>query len=64
MSGSHWFGWIGVLALVAFIVFAFRQGMKVPPRDHDGGDGGAGALGGGGAGSEHGGGHGGDAGHS
>jgi hypothetical protein len=31
MGGIHWFGWIGGAALIAFIVFAFRQGMQVKP---------------------------------
>jgi hypothetical protein len=56
MGGTHWLGWISIVALIAFIVFAFRQGMKVKPDGR--GDGGAGSLGG--DGSDHGGG----AGHS
>jgi hypothetical protein len=55
MSGIHWFEWISGFALIAFIVFAFRQGMKVKPGVRNGGDGNGGALGGDG-GSDHGGG--------
>jgi hypothetical protein len=32
MTVSDWLTIGGVLVLVAFIVFAFRQGMKVKPR--------------------------------
>ena len=39
MSAIHWIGiaiqWIGFGLLVAFVVFAFRQGMKVRPLDPD-----------------------------
>jgi len=28
---TQFFSWIGVLAVFAFIVFAFRQGMRVKP---------------------------------
>ena len=31
MTVSPWFGIIGGLALVGFIAFAFRQGMRVRP---------------------------------
>jgi hypothetical protein len=35
LSGIHWFGWISGAALIAFIVFAFRQGMQVKPDGRD-----------------------------
>jgi hypothetical protein len=38
MTLEQWLGMVGGLALVAFIVFAFRQGLRVKPdrnnRDH------------------------------
>lgn len=35
MSAVHWIGIVGFGLLVAFVVFAFRQGMKVRPLDPD-----------------------------
>ena len=31
MSLSHWFGILELVAVVAFIIFAFRQGTQVKP---------------------------------
>lgn len=33
MSAMHWLGLSAAVILIAFIVFAFRQGLKVKPRD-------------------------------
>jgi hypothetical protein len=33
MTPQQWLGMIGGLALIAFMVFAFRQGEKVRPDD-------------------------------
>jgi hypothetical protein len=33
MTPQQWLGMIGGLALIAFMVFAFRQGEKVKPDD-------------------------------
>jgi hypothetical protein len=35
MSAIHWLGLGGGVLLFGFIVFAFRQGMKVRPLDAD-----------------------------
>jgi len=35
MRAIHWLELGGTVLLVAFIVFALRQGMKVRPLDHD-----------------------------
>ncbi len=38
MTVEQLFGMVGGIALVAFIIFAFRQGLMVKPDDrHDGG---------------------------
>jgi hypothetical protein len=65
MTALHWLGGlIALLLLAGFIVFAFRQGMRVRPsgKAHDAGVGAGWTAGGEGIGGEsHGGG---DAGHS